>query len=241
MQIFLLHFAGGNCYSFDFLRKQMDKDMKFLPLELPGRGKRYRESLLADKPSAIKDYVAAIRRQRNKEAYLIYGHSMGATLGLSVVKELEVLGDPPIALIVSGNAGPGLKYHEGPKRYLMNDEDFLQELVKLGGVPQEFLESAELYEHFAPILRADFETLEKDEDFEAGTKIQAPIYAIMGDEEKLADRIDNWKNFTLGHFDKQVLPGNHFFIHQHAAAIAAIIKQCCMKYSSPNSIVRCSS
>lgn len=234
MQVFLLHFAGGNCYSFDFLRRRFPADVKVIAAELPGRGKRYREPLLYSKRGAIADYVSQLRKSRNREAYVIYGHSMGATLGLSVTKEMEALGDPPRALIVSGNAGPGTRDASAHKRYLMNDEDFKSELVKLGGLPDEFLQSEALFEHFAPILRADFELLEKEDRFESGLKISTPIHAVMGDLEETAHRISNWKEFTSGSFTRQLLPGNHFFIHQHPAELAGIIMNCYARYNAMN-------
>jgi len=234
MQVFLLHFAGGNCYSFDFLRRRFPTDAKIIAAELPGRGKRYREPLLYNKRAAIADYVSQLRKGRNREAYVIYGHSMGATLGLSVTKEMEALGDPPRALIVSGNAGPGTRDASARKRYLMDDEDFKKELVKLGGLPDEFLQSEALFEHFAPILRADFELLEKEDLFESGLKISTPIHAVMGDLEETAHRISNWKEYTGGPFTRQLLPGNHFFINQHPAELADIIMNCYARYNAMN-------
>ena len=172
IQLFLLHFAGGSCYSFDFLRSYIHKDIDFIPLEIPGRGKRFKENVLKDKKGAVQDYVNQIKSLRNDQPYLIYGHSMGATLGLSVVNEMQKKGDFPLQLIVSGNPGPGIKELEvKQQRYLMNDSDFKKELRKLGGVPEEVLESEELYEFFGPIMRADFEVLEKDDFSEKGIKI----------------------------------------------------------------------
>ena len=77
MQLFLLHFAGGSCYSFDFLKQHLDSRFEFIPLELPGRGRRTNENLLNNKEKAINDYLAQIKLIRNGEPYVIYGHSMG--------------------------------------------------------------------------------------------------------------------------------------------------------------------
>jgi external thioesterase TEII len=227
MQLFLLHFAGGNCYSYDFLRKMLPVNVKAFSLELPGRGKRHGENLLYNKSDAIADYILQIKRFRNKEPYMIYGHSMGATLGLSVVNVLEESGDSPLALIVSGNPGPGVnKSEEVKSRYQMNDVDFKIELKKLGGLPDEVLENDDLYNFFSPILRADFELLEKDEFYEQNIKINTHVYAIMGDEERTAENISNWKNYTAGNFNSKILSGNHFFIYKHPKELTDIILNC---------------
>ncbi|MFC4634975.1 thioesterase II family protein [Dokdonia ponticola] len=232
IQLFLLHFAGGSIYSFDFLKQYISKDVQVIPLELPGRGKRFEEPALKTKKETIQDYVRQITLMRNKAPYCIYGHSMGATLGLSVAHKMQKLGDQPLYLIVSGNAGPGVSYDEDDpekqkkKRYLMNDKEFKEELRELGGVPEEVLLNEELYSFFMPIMRSDFEVLEKDDYSEEGIQLQVPIYAIMGTEEKTSAQIDNWRRFTLSSFKYKILEGNHFFIYEQCKELSDIIKNC---------------
>ncbi len=233
MQLFLLHFAGGNCYSYDFLRKKIESyTLKTYALELPGRGKRFGEDLITDKKGAIDDYVNQICKLRNGEPYIIFGHSMGATLGLSVTKIMEEKGDAPVQLIVSGNAGPGAQEKDEngeivkkKKRYLLPDDEFQDVLRELGGVPEEVLTNEELYEFFNPIIRADFQVLEEKKGIEKGMKIKTPIHAIMGDQEKTSDQIENWKQFTIAEFANNILPGHHFFIHKEVTTLATIIKK----------------
>ncbi len=229
-QLFLLHFAGGSCYSFDFFKKQIDPDIEFIPLEIPGRGKRFREELLKNKKSVIDDYFNQISNLRNNQPYLIYGHSMGATIGLSVTEKMESIEDPPCHLVVSGNPGPGIKEcnrsKEKIKRYLMKDDDFKKELRKLGGVPEEVLQNDELYKFFSPIMRADFEVLEKDNFSEEGIQLKTPIYALMGSDEETSSKISNWNAFTSKKFTSEILEGNHFFIYNHTEKITRVLEKC---------------
>jgi external thioesterase TEII len=233
MQIFLLHFAGGNKYSFDFLKGYSKSDIQLFPLELPGRGQRFGEPFVLDIDSATADYVNQIKSLRNDDKYLIYGHSMGATIGLFTAKKMEDLLDPPEFLIVSGNAGPGAKETDSdgneivqPKKYLMNDEDFKEELRKLGGIPEAILESEEMYDFFSTIIRADFEVLEKEDLSLIEIEIKTPIHAMMGDSEKKADQIENWKNFTSEEFSQRIFEGNHFFIHSYPSELMQTIIDC---------------
>jgi external thioesterase TEII len=225
-QIFLLHFAGGSCYSFDFLKNDIHNDFECHALELPGRGKRNQESHLYKKTDAVLDYVTQIKKLRSyNQPYIIYGHSMGATLGLSVTKKMEEQLDPPNILIVTGNAGPGASYND-KIRHALSDSEFKEELKSLGGVPQEVLEDEDLYNYFSPILRADFEILEKHKLSEVGLVIETPIFAVMGDQEETVKDIENWQLYTSGRFDYKVLPGNHFFIHRQVKKLAKIINDC---------------
>ncbi|GGG24261.1 thioesterase [Dokdonia pacifica] len=226
IQIFLLHFAGGSSYSYEFLKNDLKMEFEFYPLELPGRGKRNDEKLLYQKEDTIYDYVGQIKSLRNNKPYIIYGHSMGATLGLSVTKKMEGYGDAPEALIVSGNPGPGIEREE-KKRYLMEDAMFKEELRKLGGIPDEVLENDELYSFFGPIMRADFRVLEEDDFLEKGLTVHTHIIALMGDEEELVDHIENWNQYTTVDFSYQIFPGNHFFIYDASTQVLDIIKKSC--------------
>lgn len=226
-QLFLLHFAGGSSYSFDFLKKHFDESIEFIALELPGRGKRFDEPLLKSKQKAIDDYCRQIMSLNNGSPFVIYGHSMGASLGLRVVVKLEEAGYYPKRLVVSGNAGPGVQKKENVIRYLLDDFQFKEELRKLGGIPEEVLTNNILYDFFAPIMRADFECIEKKSDIGDNQKnilLQTPIYAMMGSEEECCDAITNWTSFTTASFEHKILKGNHFFIYDHVKELASVLK-----------------
>ncbi|MFA0960194.1 thioesterase II family protein [Roseivirga sp. BDSF3-8] len=224
-QLFLLHFAGGSCFSFEFLKKYIYNDISFHALEIPGRGRRLHEKLIKDKPLVIADYVNQIKAKRNGKPYVIYGHSMGATLGLNVTRQMELSGDAPVHLVVSGNPGPGVKKKLPKPRYLLDDIDFKDELRRLGGVPEEVLKDEELFSFFSPIMRADFELLEKDETVPE-FKINTPILALMGSEETYSSEISNWLNFTTQPLKEDILSGKHFFIQDHPEKMARYIMNC---------------
>jgi surfactin synthase thioesterase subunit len=228
----MLHFAGGSSYSFDFMKEYLKQTYDIIPLELPGRGKRIKEDLLKDKHSAIKDYVHQIKALRNQQPYLIYGHSMGADLGFYVTKIMEHHRDAPQFLITSGNAGPGVDEvdEEGNvikrNRYLMSDVQFKSELREMGGMPEEMLDDEDIFDFFNPIIRADFEILEKVNYLSTELTIHTPIHAIMGSEEQTAEQIQNWKRLTTKAFYSTIMEGNHFFIHDHPYQMAQIIVNC---------------
>lgn len=224
IQLFMLHFSGGNSYSFQFLKPHLLVSFDFHSLELPGRGKRIKEELLLTESDAITDLVTQIISLRNRQPYLIFGHSMGASLGLKVARKLEELGDPPKQLIVAGNAGPGIGVEK--LRSTLTDDELKKELKSLGGASDEVLDNDDLFNFFAPILRSDFKVLECSEKLPPGFKLRLPITAIMGDKEEYSEDIENWKNFTLKEFKFYLLPGNHFFIYDNPTDLMKIIKNC---------------
>jgi external thioesterase TEII len=223
-QLFLLHFAGGNCYSLQFLSSMLTK-FELIGLELPGRGDRINENLLKDFDlAAIDIYNQINQRLVSNNNFLIYGHSLGAYLALRVTGMLERMNRKPMHLIVSGSPGPGV-IRENKLHYLLGKEEFIVALKEMGGIPIEVIENKELFDFFEPILRADFEIAEK-KLLNSETAINTPIYALMGSEEERVGKILNWTNFTLSTFNFEILEGNHFFIYKHAKRIAEIITSC---------------
>lgn len=220
----MLHFAGGNRYSFEFIKPLLGV-FEVEVLELPGRGGRMNEKLIKDFETASYDIFSQLSGKLESPDFLIYGHSMGAYLTLKVASMLENKGTPPLAIIVSGNIGPTTKRNTNVMRHTMEKDQFITELEKLGGVPDEIISNPEFFNYFEPILRADFEIAENNE-LEFHLPINLPIFAIMGSQEDRVAEINNWGRFTTSEFDSAVLEGNHFFIHHHAKKIASIIKTC---------------
>lgn len=219
-QLFLLHYAGGNRYSFRFMFDFL-KDFEVVPLELPGRGGRTEEHLLTDFDQAAVDCCQQIVARLKSLQYVIYGHSMGAYLGLRITGMMEKRRRPPAYLIVSGNPGPGIDAEK--QRHLLGREEFIEELKKLGGVPQEVIEHEELLEFILPTLRADFEVAGRN-GMELEPPVNTPIHALMGDNEEYVEEISNWGRFTRGRFDYETMQGGHFFIFDHPARLAETIR-----------------
>jgi len=221
-QLFLLHFAGGNGYSFEFMRRHL-ADFEFIPLELPGRGKRINERLLYDLEAAAADICQQILKRLHTAPFLIYGHSMGSILALRVTALLEGLHKLPQHLVVSGTSGP--KEIITSKRHLMPRQEFMEELKKIGGIPDEILNHAELFDFFEPILKADFQVVETY-DYTAFKPVQTPICAIMGSKEENAGLIHHWKTFSHAFFSAEILEGGHFFIYPEVERLCQIIRAC---------------
>ena len=185
--VFLLHFAGGNRYSYQFLKPYLE-NFSVVSLELPGRGGRLREGLIDDLELASLDIVDQVLNHGELTEFIIYGHSMGANLALKTVEILSTYKKSLNAIVVSGSPGPGISVNK--KRYLLSKQAFKMELMSIGGVPDEFWADEELYDFFEPILRADFKIAE-NADHIIFKCVSCPIYVIMGDQEELSQYIDN--------------------------------------------------
>lgn len=105
--LLLLHHAGGSAGVFDALIKALPSQIiKAVVLELPGRGRRWREELLTTADDAVDDLARAVDSLGRRE-FAVFGHSLGAYLGLGLAARLEeTSGVRCTTLFASANAGP---------------------------------------------------------------------------------------------------------------------------------------
>jgi medium-chain acyl-[acyl-carrier-protein] hydrolase len=166
----------------------------------------------------IKPLVAAVASAIGPEVqvpYALYGHSMGAIIGFELARELASgQGKGPEHLFVSGRRAPQWPNTEPPSFHLPHDE-FIAELKRLKGTPDEVLAHPELMELFLSLLRADFELVDTYE-FKPGQLLSCPItvYGGLSDEHVPAESCRAWREQTSGVCRTRMVQGDHFFVRQ---------------------------
>jgi external thioesterase TEII len=211
MKIISFSFAGGSKYSF---QKFTNKINEVVVIEYPGRSSRINENLIIDIELLIKDLIDKIKKEITiSKNYIIYGHSMGALMGYLICHEIDKLGiKKPLKLIVSGKKAPSIE--RKPKLSHLPDEQFWEEVVKLGGIQDELKNHPELIEFYTPILKADFTVIENYK-YLRKNKLSIPIDVFYGSEEATEDEMTGWIEETTAKVSITQMTGNHFFIFDH--------------------------
>jgi medium-chain acyl-[acyl-carrier-protein] hydrolase len=223
VKVFFIPFAGGSSYSYNLFRKYSSLELELIPIELPGRGTRIAEPLITDAHELVTDIFNKICNKLN-EAYIIYGHSMGALLAFLLVRKIVNSSLPkPLHLIVTGSKAPSVR--DATKRHLLPEEEFILELKRLGGSPDELLRDRGLLNFFIPILRADFEATETYLH-KVEPAFDIPITVAIGkDEEITFEEALAWERETKASVKIRQFPGKHFFIFDWPAEIAALLSE----------------
>ena len=129
IRLISIPFAGGNCYSFRDLPQHLAKPIEFVPVELPGRGRRFAEPLLTSLTDMAADLFALIRDQI-QVPYALYGHSLGGRLAGLLVRRVIAEGLPnPVHLFVSGC--PGVSVDRQRSRHQLPREEFFRMLREM--------------------------------------------------------------------------------------------------------------
>src|SRR6266404_2160102 len=136
IKLFCLPFAGGSKSAYHPFIRMAPEYLEVIPVELPGRGSRYRELLLSDVHSMVDDILQQINHHLHKP-YALYGHSMGALLSFVFAHRVAEQGkNQPLHLFLTGREGPSVQPRE--KIYhLLDTDELVSELREMGGIPRE--------------------------------------------------------------------------------------------------------
>lgn len=224
MILFCLPYAGGSEVIYYKWRKYLDPLIRLEPIELKGRGKRFNEDFYENLEEAVEDIFENIKNKIVHEEYAIYGHSMGSLLAYELYYKISKENiKMPKHMFFSGYKAPSIPRKE-KQVHLLPDHEFIEEVINLGGTPQEVADNKELLQLFAPILRSDFKMLEKYLYKEKKEKIQCDISILNGKEDDITlEELLAWEKLGDKGFKVYNFQGNHFFINNNVENITKII------------------
>ena len=224
MILFCLPYAGGSESIYYSWQKQLDERIKLEPIELKGRGKRYNEGFYEDFDEAVADLLLNIKDQITDHDYAIFGHSLGSLLAYELYYKIcdEKLKKPK-HIFFSGNVAPSVRREEKELHKLADDE-FMKEIISLGGTPEGVLENEELLQFVLPILRSDIKVNESYTYQAREHKIECDITVFCGKEEGITiEELLAWKDHGARVFRVHMMDGNHFFINNNVENITNIV------------------
>lgn len=213
INLLCIPYSGGSKYSFSPLLKSTPGHLNPIVLELPGRGGRSKEKLLDDIKKMELDIFEHALKYVNTP-YALYGHSMGGLLAYLLARNIvRNKLNRPIYLFITGTIGPSVGYRHS--YHNLSKKDFLEQIRKYKGMPDEILNNEEMMDFFEPIMRSDFKAAETY-TYEATAPLDIPISVVIGDEEDMEyEDVEAWAKESIASVEISKLPGNHFFIFEH--------------------------
>jgi medium-chain acyl-[acyl-carrier-protein] hydrolase len=211
LRLLCFPYAGGGGSVFRTWANALPADIELWVIELPGRETRFKERPFQELAPLVAALTDAVGPQL-QAPFAIYGHSLGATIGLCFARELRrrSLGGP-VHLFASGRRAPQLPEPAPMSR--LPEPQFLAGLRQLGGIPDAVLAEPELMAIFVPILRADFAVSEAELPA-PDEPLDCPITVLGGttDEKATIAELEAWRIQTRAAFEREMFPGGHFFI-----------------------------
>jgi len=219
VNVFCFPFAGGGASFYRAWARSAPPWINLVAVQPPGREERMAETPI-DRMGPFVDAALEGLAPYLAHPFALFGHSMGAMVSYELAQAMRRRGGPqPLHLFVSGDPAPGL-VASMPKMHHLPQDRFLEEVGKLGGLPEEILGHAELMELLIPRFRADL-TVTGTYVYSEQPPLTCPITAFGGLEDHLVapEALEAWREYTLGAFHSQIFPGGHFFVSEHAPQI----------------------
>jgi surfactin synthase thioesterase subunit len=188
-------------------------------LALPGRDRRIAEPPAID-IAAIADAVAA----GADRPYAFYGHSLGGRIAFEVTRELRRRGAPlPVRCYLGASRPP---HSPDPRSAiaLAPDDQLLDGVLDMGGMPPEVLDHPELRALVLPVLRHDF-TWYHDYRLTDEPPLPVPLVVFAGTDDDVTPRdlAPEWARHTAAGLRVHELAGGHFFFETDARQVTELL------------------
>ena len=217
--------AGGAASIYRDWGSKLPSSIEVHAFQFPGHGHRLSEPLFR-RVQPLVEYVAEELRPHLEGSFAFFGHSMGAIISFELAHLLRRENKPgPSHLFLSGRPSPHLTAKEAPT-FDLPETEFIAELRRMQGTPNEVLEHPELMAVLTPILRADLEICQTYE-YQPRPPLDCPITAFGGlqDEEVSRQQLEGWRDYTTSSCAVRMFPGNHFFLHSSSSVLLRMIAQ----------------
>lgn len=225
LRLFCFPFAGGSALTYRDWAQDLPASIEVCPIQLPGRGNRSLETPCTRLAPLVRDLTSALCSYLDRP-FTFFGHSLGALISFEVALRLRAQVElSPVHLFVSGCRAPHLPSSSRPI-HALPDAEFVEEIRRLGGTPNEVLQNADIMQLLLPMLRADFAAYETY-TYEAAQPLDCPISALGGwhDRETTQDELAAWQDHTGAQFQLHMFPGDHFFLRHARVPILQLLSR----------------
>ena len=215
IKLFCWPFAGGSASYYLSWRQYLQENIEIIPVQLSGRGDRY-----TDKPynnfgeMADEGYNYIINNVKGNDKFAFFGHSMGSWIVYEICRRIRntEFEKNLMHVFFSANRAPFYNHKEKQIHTLPTDE-FISEILKLGGGKREILENKEFGTIFIDILRKDYTLIEEYSCARNDLLFDCSISIFNGIQDNIPyEGLLAWNECTKRDMKLFNFQGNHFFI-----------------------------
>lgn len=221
IKLYCLPYAGGMASVYYKWKHIINDCIEVIPIDYAGHGVYYDLPCFTNMKDLVSDVIS--KMSLDEAPYAIFGHSFGALVAYEVVTKLHDEGyHDPIHVFYSSHESPEIR----PEKEIFNlsDNDFIAEMSKLGGTPNELCSDLECFKFFLPSLRADYR-IEETYKFNGYKKINCDISVFHGQDDVKISLLKNWKYTTNKECSYYTFPGTHFYINEISEEVVKKIDQ----------------
>ncbi|PTM58826.1 surfactin synthase thioesterase subunit [Desmospora activa DSM 45169] len=211
--LFCFPYAGGGSWAYYSWKEHLSLRVGLYSIMLPGREERTAEPPVTSIQELVNKLGPAMLSYLH-QPYVFFGHSMGALVAFELARYLMNVGAPaPVHLFLSAFPAPHLLLPKDMDQYRLSDDDFIDHVKKLGGIPEEVWRHRELVDMVLPLIRSDFRLFQTYQ-YQEGTPLPCGItvFGGMDDQEIPMENLSAWEKHSGEAFKLQMFTGGAFLL-----------------------------
>lgn len=213
--------AGGSASFYRGLANHLSEQLQVLAIQYPGHETRLSEPCIGTMELLVEQ-ISAVLNQLPQDNFSFFGHSMGAFIAYEVAVRLNNTKKVK-HLFLSAQCAP---HRQRNTPLLQTEEELWQELTRLSSNTSSLLDRSVFKEIFFPALRNDYKLIyDYQNDQPLITSIPITVLLAEDDPEASLDEVMAWQELTSSAFTVKSFKGNHFYITDQLASVAAVITQ----------------
>ena len=226
-RLLCIPFAGGGALAFRGWAAGLPSHIEAFVVQLPGREDRLQAPVL-DSWQQMMDALIEAVTQMPSSPTAVFGHSLGAVIGLELARWMHVRQPGRLThLFSSGRPWPGGGTGERLALWDLSDDELMRELDLQYGSLSTSLTHPDIRDMTLPVLRADLRLLGSYR-YSQSPALDCPLTVFAGSNDPAtpAASLDGWRRETRGPFHVQMLDAGHFFLESHRNQLVTEISSC---------------
>lgn len=222
--LFCIPFAGGTASNYEsWIESGEENDLKVVPIELAGKGKRNREEQYKSMEEAAQDVFQIIKENIADTDYAIFGHSMGSIIAYEVCKKIEKEQvKKPIHLFCSGRQALHIKNLINYSS--LNDRDLKEHVKNFEFLNKEQKNLYRILGLYIEKIRNDFRIVDEYVCTEQ-KRLTIPTTVCCGKEDNFdISLLSEWERYTQC-FDMHIFDGGHFYFNNCHKQLLEFIRE----------------
>ena len=221
-KIICIGYAGSVAANFNFLEPYLDENIELSVVEYKGRGTRRNEPAYQSNKEMTEDVAEQINRlSASGLPYAILGYSMGVQVVYEVLTS-GLLVKEPIGVFLAAHEPPDIDCF-GKSVTLDNEEEFLAQIQRYGGLDERLLADKRFRDIFLSRLKVDYWLLKEYQFSGKYIKVKPPTVIFYCEEDTPYEKMQGWERFVEGQIKFYQMGEDHFFFKSHPKEFCDVI------------------
>lgn len=226
-KLVLLPYAGGSGMFYRHWNKFLDDQVILSPIELPGRGLRYKEPLCDNFNDTINCIFPDVQSAIENDDYIFFGYCIGTVIVYELFKQIADKGlKHPFHCMLCAHPAPNLPL-KGEKYEDMLEEELMIEWMRGSDITnKELSQKPYLYKLFE-VWKSDCRMMDSYVFTNPIYKFDCDITIINGTDDELytEKELNSWRNYTTGNCYSFLVEGSHDFMKKNELALIEVIRR----------------